>query len=321
MNEEEKKIKKEYGEEMLHLSREMPSILENEGLFLEILRTHFAPSHMLAKDIIDNNSQYEFKRLIYSYLKKDNEKIIKTDKTPFELMDIAGYTLYECKTESDIQSFKKYYKESELICTIYNGNRLNRCHVFFAVKKNVDDIKREDFKNPEREDLYGTSVISIQFDRGKNNILSIKNRYNHAVYNPDSTFSNNLENIIPGLTYSFEKTYGFNINNEVSLNEEFLLRDLNYVRKNKFYRYNMEVEGVYYCENNIIIDNGKIITKYSENKERYIIMDNYIMDLSKKDIYTIDKKDDAFIKSIKDVGEIRKIEVLNNKEDKIINIY
>ena len=29
----------------------------------------------------------------------------------------------------------------------------------------VADIKREDFKNPTRQDEYGTSVISIQFNK------------------------------------------------------------------------------------------------------------------------------------------------------------
>lgn len=73
------------------------------------------------------------------------------------------------------------------MCT-FQGDRLNRCRVFFAVKKDVDSIKREDFKNPEREDLYGTSVISIQFTKDGSNTLSIKNRYNHRVINPDATF-------------------------------------------------------------------------------------------------------------------------------------
>ena len=82
--------------------------------------------------------------------------------------------MYECKTESDIQEFRKYYAPGEELCT-FNGGRLNRCHVFFAVKKNVDQITRTNFLNPQRQDEYGTSVISIQFTRGKPNILSIKN--------------------------------------------------------------------------------------------------------------------------------------------------
>ena len=54
-----------------------------------------------------------------------------------------------------------------------------------------------------RQDEYGTSVISIQFDRDDTHTLSIKNRYNHKVEKPDATFSNNLNNIVAGLTKSF----------------------------------------------------------------------------------------------------------------------
>ena len=45
----------------------------------------------------------------------------------------------------------------------------------------ANDIRRENFKNPQRQDEYGTSVISLQFTRGKKQTLSIKNRYNHSV--------------------------------------------------------------------------------------------------------------------------------------------
>ena len=325
MNDELKQIKKIYGEEMMHLSRELfPSILEEKGTLLDILTKNIAPTHFLASEIIKFNLKEVFKNWIYNCAEINSKEVVDTDKNPFELMDLAGYTLYECKTESDIQSFKKYYKENELICTIYNGNRLNRCHVFFAVKKNVDDIKREDFKNPKREDLYGTSVISIQFDKGKNNYLSIKNRYNHTVDNPDSTFSNNLENIIPGLTKSFEKYLNLsNVIQNQTFTDDFLYLELNYVKGNdsKYYRYNVKTDTTYYCENNIIIDKGKVIKEYSDNKERYIVMDKYILDLNKKDIYTFDKSEDAFIDSIHDIGKINKIETIKNGEIKDIFIY
>ena len=86
----------------------------------------------------------------------------------------AGYVLVECYNEEDIQKFRKYYAPGEELCT-FKGGRLNSCRVFFAVKKNVLDIKREDFKKPKREDEYGTSVISIQFTKDETNTLSIKN--------------------------------------------------------------------------------------------------------------------------------------------------
>ena len=54
-------------------------------------------------------------------------------------------------------------------------------------------------------------MISIQIDK-VNNYVSIKNRYNHTVENPDCTFNNNLDNIIPGLIKSFENKLNICLN-------------------------------------------------------------------------------------------------------------
>ncbi len=339
MNDELKEIKKIYGEEMAHLCRELfPTILEQPGKLLSILKKHLAPTHSLARDLDNKNYQDFFKDWIYSIYEEEKKEYFSNDKTPFELMEEAGYTLYECQSEEDIQSFKKYYAPNEVICTIYNGRRLDRCHVFFAVKKNADSIKREDFKNPKREDEYGTSVISIQFSKGRMQTLSIKNRYNHAVSNPDATFYNNLENIIPGLTKSFEKYYHYNINNMQGSTSDFLVNGLNYTmgEDGKYYRFNLEINGVYYCENNIIIKDGEIIDTYAKNPERYILIDRYIVDIKEKKISLLNDEEpvyfdfrtksfrnigmDSFIKTVYDVGKIKKINVTKDNQNKIINI-
>ncbi len=324
MSDELKKIKKIYGEEMMHLCRSLfPTLLENEGKLLEILEKVIAPTHSLASDIIKNNYYDEFKNLIYSYIDVEEDEVIEVNESPFELMDKAGYTLYECKTEADIQSFKKYYYLNEELCS-FRGGRLERCHVFFAVKKNVDEIKRENYNHPRREDEYGTSVISIQFARGMKNTLSIKNRYNHTVNNPDATFSNNLENIIPGLTRSFENYYGLNIIQQDDLRTSFLTSELKYARSidGKYYRYNDERNGIYYCENNIILFiNGIIDLKYAQNKERYLLIDHYIIDRKEKTINLYgEDNEDAFVESINRVGVIKDIEVIKKDDDRIINI-
>jgi hypothetical protein len=322
MNNELKEIKKIYGEEMMHMCRDLfPSILEVEGKLLSILKANIAPTHSFASDIKEFKLYSEFKDWIYDLAKEDEIKHLETDKTPFELMEEAGYTLYECHTEDDIQKFKKYYAKREALCT-FNGGRLERCHVFFAVKKNVDEIKREDFPNPEREDEYGTSVISLQFDRGGMNMLSIKNRYNHTVDNPDATFSNNLENIIPGLTNSFEKQYGFSINYDAMPESIFLTALLPYTRAKdkKYYRYNVEEEGIYYCENNIIIAGGIVYDTLKKNSERYILIEQFIIDLKEKAIFLNDIKslDHSFVESINSVGNISKIDVKRNGENRLI---
>ncbi len=310
-------IKKKYGEKMSHLCRELfPTILEKEGLLSKLLMENFAESHFLYDDIKESDLIYKFKDFIYRKYDENNQ--LKNDnsdeniKTPQELLNEVGYDLYECLTEEDIQQFKKYYAKGEELCT-FNGGRLNRCRVFFAVKKDVDNIKREDFKNPKRQDLYGTSVISIQFMRDGTNHLSIKNRYNHRVVNPDATFSNNLDNIVAGLTESFEKIYDI-IQKSPSNNFEIP----NYVRANdgKYYKYNYEINNIYYCPNNIIVDNFNV-KQY--DKEKYIILDYFILDLQNKTINLYDDKgiDDDFVTILDHIEKIR-VESKNNQKFLII---
>jgi len=308
-------IKKKYGEDMMHFCRtSFNIILEKEEVLLELISSNFAPTKSLYQDLVRYHLQEEFKKYIlykYSICGKGIKKTKKDDvlKTPKELLQEAGYDLYKCETESDIQSFKKYYAPGEALCT-FNGGRLDRCHVFFAVKKNVDEIRRENFKNPERQDEYGTSVISIQFSRGSINTISIKNRYNHTVANPDATFSNNLDNIIPGLTESFKKEYKLNFKNP-----KLWFEIPGYVEANdgKYYKYNYEINNIYYCLNNIIIDNFNVLDDY-QDKGKYIVTDYFIIDLVNKHIKLYDSAiKDSFVDSIKN---IKKIEIKKVKESK-----
>ena len=309
-----KLIKKYYGENMMHLCRELfPTLLETPGLLFGILDKKFDCSKFLYEDIVSNALVENFRKTIYNLSGQKKEEYIR-EESPIELLKEAGYILYECKTEEEIQSFKKYYHPNEAICT-FNEDRLSYCHVFFAVKENVDEIRREDFDDPQRQDKYGTSVISIQFTKGEVNTLSIKNRYNHTVENPDATFSNNLENIILGLTKSFEKHYKLNINQ----NDRRVLEIPGYVLASdgKLYKYNYEIDNIYYCPDNIIIDH--FIAKQYE-KEKYIIADYFIIDLVNKKIKLYDDYSaDCFVKGFEDID---KIEVVRDKQtgEKNINI-
>ena len=310
MEKDLKLIKKKYGEKMMHYCRsELSTILENDGLLPSLLLEHFNESHMLYDDIEKEGKLEEFKNYIYSLIDVENNNEKLENRTPEELLSKAGYNFYECKTEEDIQSFKKYYSKGEELCT-FRGGRLKKCHVFFAVKKNVDEIKRENFSKPKRQDEYGTSVISIQFTK-ESCALSIKNRYNHTVNNPDATFSNNLDNIIEGLTKSFENQYGFVQEN----NSDFELK--NYVNvKGKYYKYNYEIDNVYYCLDNIIIDNFDV-KKYDD--ERYIVFDYFVLDLKEKKILT-EVEDDSFIDGIVDIDKINIVKLENGKAIHLIPI-
>ena len=284
MEEDLKEIKKKYGEKMAHYCREQfPILLEKKGLLPTLIESNFNEYHHLFDDLEKNSAEVMFKNYIYNLVNVENNLEIMIDKTPEELMSMAGYTLKECTTEEEIDEYKKYYAENEELCT-FKGNRLERCRVFFAVKKDVDLIKRENFPYPKREDAYGTSVISIQFEKDGTNTLSIKNRYNHRVNNPDATFSNNLDNIISGLTTSFERHLG--IIQKYRNNGDFELP--NYVKANdgRFYKYNSEMNNICYCPDNIIIDNFEV---KRFDKSRYLVLDHFIIDFKDKKIRIMGK--------------------------------
>ena len=306
-----KLIKRHYGEKMMHLCRELfPSLLETPGLLYETLTSCFAPSKLLYDDIEHRLYINEFRTIILQKAyNKTATKENTSEKTPQELLDEAGYILYECKTKEDIEKFKKYYVPGEELCTFSDPKRLYYCYVFFAVKKNVDKIKRENFPDPKREDEYGTSVISIQFTRKRPNTISIKNRYNHTVYNPDATFGNNLENIIEGLTESFEKYYDLNIN-QASIGQELFGYILTIDKR--YYKSNYEIDNVYYCPNNVIIDNFEA---KEFDKSRYIVFDYFILDMQEKKIIQYNDSEDNHDSFIESIPPIEKIEVLNNDDD------
>ncbi len=310
-----KYIKKHYGENFAHLCRSLFStILQNEGMLSKLISESFAPSRDLYYAVI--SCIPEFQEYIYSLIAiKDTRKVDKENvKTPEELLDKAGYILYpECKSKEELLSFEKYYDKYERLCS-FKGDRLETCRVWFAVKKNVDEIKRGDFPLPERQDEYGTSVISIQCTRSNLSTLSIKNRYNHSVDFPDSTFDNNLDNIIEGLTDSFI------VHNNLTLlsgtSADFELLGFSRANDGKFYKTNLTVGLINYCEKNIVINHGKVV---AFDQSRYLLIDNYILDLKEKKISHYPARlSDAFIQSI---GKIKEIKIIKDaNENKIINI-
>ena len=107
-----------------------------------------------------------------------------------------------------------------------------------------------------------------------------------------------IKTIIEGLTDSFEiycdmkqkvKSDDFEIPGYVMAND------------GKYYKYNMEIYNVYYCPNNIIIDNFEV-KKYP--KEKYIVLDYFVLDLKSGDVWSYDYAiDDSFKESMKDCGK------------------
>ncbi len=138
-------IKKLYGEDMMKFCREnLAAILEEEGRLPELLQTLFAPNKSLLKDVTEEIGPYYFAQNIL-FENRGNETVRNNvDEDPFTLMKKAGYDLVECKTQEDVKNYIKYYAKGEKLCSFREiKDRLENYHVFFATKKNIDEIKRQ----------------------------------------------------------------------------------------------------------------------------------------------------------------------------------
>ena len=269
-------LKRVYGEKFAQLCREyFPIIQEKEGLLSQLILSSFAPSKALYDDLIKFNQTAEFKDLIYDkYMQSidyDSPEYADSTKTVEELLSDAGYLLYpECKTTKELLSFKKYYTPDELLCSFDSFNkRLEGSRVWFIVKKNVEDYKREDYTKPDREDGYSTSVLSIQVTKSENPRLSIISRYNHSVSYPNSTYHNNLDMIAKGLTKAFCREFGFNITN-TKYPVHFHLPHYHLANDGRYYKSIKELAPTtFLCENNYVIAENEI---FRFDPDMYVLM-------------------------------------------------
>lgn len=86
----------------------------------------------------------------------------------------------------------------------------------------------------------------------------------------------------------------------------------------KLYKYNYERNNIYYCPNNIIIDNNKVVEDYKN--EQFILLDYFLLDLKNKKISKYDESiPDPFCDSIKNIEDI-KVSVSRKTKDKKITI-
>jgi len=195
---------------------------------------------------------------------------------PITLLDKAGYNAYYADTLKKQNAIQKYYAKGEKLCTFRDDSRYQEYHIINAVRKDVDKIKRDDFNNPKREDEYGTSVLSIQILK-TGGFISIKNRYNHTVQNPDNTLNSNPDNIIFGLSESLKHHLNVDFSaQKVSLPNHYTLM------KNKIIHYNYEINNIYFG-NNFYFQDGQIHTL---DKDKEIMMDYFIFNVKDKTITT-----------------------------------
>lgn len=247
--------------------------------------------------------------VIREIYKNKNTAEYHTDKSPLALLDEAGYDAFVVTTQQQKNSIKKYYRPGEEICTLSDPERHIKYHVIHAIKRGADKIKPS--KNPEREDEYGTSVISIQIAK-TGGFISIKNRYNHTVNNPDATFNNNPDNIIPGLSTSLKKY--FNVNFNTSQSE---MPDNFRILHDQFVYFNYEVNNTYFGPDYYF--SGSTITKLNTDYE--VMMDYYILNIKTGTVQDIAGLNDSTYKIFQDIFRNKKITVRtspNNKHERMI---
>lgn len=200
---------------------------------------------------------------------------IQETRDPIKLLDEAGYDAFYVNNLHQQNSIEKYFESGERLCTFNDPSRYKDYYIIHAVKKNVDNIKRGN--PPKREDDYGTSVISIQIAK-TGGFISIKNRYNHTVDNPDATFNNNPDNIIPGLTESLKHKFGVDF-----MTQSAEMPDNFRMVNNQLVRFNYEIDNVYYDEKYYF--SGSEITKLNPDYE--VMIDNVILDIRNGTIRTV----------------------------------
>ena len=295
-----KDIKKQNGEKVAQVIR---GDRDHDGSLLGIPNI----LHILEFAGHDETEIRQIREVLKDMYLSHKESEYYTQKSPLELLSEAGYDAFVVKTEKQKNSIKQYYRPGEELCTFGDPNRHLNYYMIHAVKRGADKIKPS--KTPMREDEYGTSVISIQIAKPAGGFISIKNRYNHTVNNPDATFDNNPDNIIPGLSYALQRYFHVDFSTSRSpLPDNFrMIHD-------QIVRYNYEIDNVYFGPDYYF--SGSNITKLDSNYQ--VMMDYLILDMKSKTVSS-PIQDDTY-KVFHEAFDGKTIKKTANKTDKTTTI-
>lgn len=197
---------------------------------------------------------------------------LENAKDPFDLLQQAGYKAFYVNSLKKQKSIAHLFRLDERLCTFNDETRYQRNHIIYCIKKGAEKLNRSDFKNPQRQDEYGTSVISIQISKN-GGFIKITNRYNHTVPYPDNTFNSNPDNIIDGLTAALKNHFGVEFMAHNRLPKGFIFRN------NSIVKYNFEKNGRYFGHD-FYIENA--INEIDKDKE--MLVDCFLFDLKEKRI-------------------------------------
>ena len=233
-----------------------------------------------ARNVFSDLSEFQIKSLCSEISNSGTIGTVRqtTQKEITDAFNSAGYDTVIFDDKEKIAECRKYYTLGETICT-YNDlkGRMTEYHMIVAIKKNIDGIKRN--KYPDREDEYGTSILNIQIAKNGSH-MSIKNRYNHTVSQPDNTLNNNLDVLHIGLQRMVLGYYGFAcLNSNKSSYNDIVNID------NTYLKYSIEKNNIYY--GSFVLD-GVHGIRYVDTSRYYICKRNdyysnpFILDFKEK---------------------------------------
>lgn len=239
------------------------NIIKNMAVDQEALRKALVTPQN-ARNVFSDLSEFDVKSLCTEISNSGTIGQIRqtTQEEIIKAFNSVGYDRVIFDDEQKIAECKKYYKQGEVICTYNNlQSRMREYHMLVAIKKNIDKIERAE--NPQRDDEYGTSILNIQIARNGSH-MSIKNRYNHTVSQPDSTLNNNLDMLYMGLQSMVLGYYGFaSLNSKKSYYKNIVNIG------NVYLKYHTERNNIYYGA--FVLD-GVNGVRFEDSSRYYITM-------------------------------------------------
>lgn len=192
-------------------------------------------------------------------------------KSPFELLQSAGYKAVYANSPETQNYIQKYFKKSEELGIFKKNDKYKDYHIINAVNDEAERLNRADFSNPQPYDKYGLSVLSIQIDKS-NNYIYINNRYGNTIKFAD--------NIIPGLLASLHKYFNITMRNNANLLPSERFKTVN----GQIVKFNYDLYGIlsgpdFWVYNNQIQD---------INKETQFIADYFLFDTNTKQFQNIE---------------------------------
>jgi hypothetical protein len=206
------------------------------------------------------------------------------------MLDEAGYILHDnIKTKEDYQGFAKFYAEGEGLCKFEKYDATERySKLFWITKKDIKKIKRSD--NPNRQDEYSTSCMSVGISTDKTTVAQICSRYNHTVKGCDNTFNSNLDSIAEGLTVAFNVDY----NLQIKKSQKIELQNF-YVVGGKYFYYSYETNGCKFGNNTV--------DGVTYDPSQFLVFDNFILNIKERTIRTADGSSDGFVGTMTELLE------------------